>query len=171
MARYETDGVKIGRSRYGSISNSFDEGKISRDEGGRFAIGATKSGKAVYSKFEDPDHAGFDAADHSDAANLHRDLRDKHGSAAIDHFDTPEMDEHYKKSGYHGAEAQKHTRAELYGKKGPPKPRGEKGANTPGKIGKKDRGGDMTHEEIRAGEDKKKAAAFKKSAKAFGVKA
>ncbi len=168
MNRFESEKVKNGRSRYGSAVLNFDESKVERDEGGKFSIGSTKSGKPVYSKFEEPEHADFDKADHDDAADLHRAERDKHDDAAIDHFEKPEAEGFQKKSGYHSGEAQKHTRASLYGKKGPPKPREEKGAKTPGP--KKGLGKDMTHEEIRAGEDARKDKEREKSFKSFGIK-
>ncbi len=152
------EGVARGKQRYGnSLANEFDESQVKRDEDGKF-MGKTRSGKDVYSKFEHPGHTDFDKSDHEDAAEFHRTERDKADSDAIDAFDTPDMDKHYEKSGYHTAEGQKHTKVAVWGPKGPPKKRAEKGAETPGK--KKGPGKEKTAEEMQKEDWAKKDAAL-----------
>lgn len=70
VIQHEKDLVKSNISKmYENSSEKLEKG----GPGSGRKIGTTKSGKDIYSSFDDPHHKDFTSKDHEDAADLHRD--------------------------------------------------------------------------------------------------
>lgn len=78
---------------------------------GGHIIGHTTSGKPIYSDAKHPGHAGLSKQEHGEAANLHKDLSEKHkkiaGSMA---WNDPLVGEHMKRHGFHNEQMLAHER-------------------------------------------------------------